>query len=78
MRVAVILCAIALCGCVSKPPTPDGVLYHEVPESWLQPCELPEAPHTNGDLSAAYVVAYQCAEQGNRDKARIRELVNPT
>ena len=37
----------------------------------MAPCELPQAPLQNGELSAAYVVAYKCAEQGNRDKLAI-------
>jgi thiamine monophosphate kinase len=66
-----------LAGCVSAPPEVYEREYREIPEGYLQPCELPGAPLVNGDLSEAFVVAYKCGEQGNRDKQRIRELLTP-
>ena len=64
-------------GCVSRPPKVSERNYREIPAGYLQPCELPQVPLNNGELSEAYVVAYKCGEQGNRDKQRIRELTNP-
>jgi len=61
-------------GCVSRPPKPADREYREIPAALLLPCELPPAPLNNGELSGAYVVAYKCAELGNRDKQRISEL----
>lgn len=60
--------------CVTRPPKVSERNYREIPAGYLQPCELPQAPLNNGELSEAYVVAYKCAEQGNRDKQRIRDL----
>ena len=61
-------------GCVTRPKKPAEREYREIPAALLLPCELPQAPLNNGELSGAYVVAYKCAEQGNRDKQRIKEL----
>ncbi len=61
-------------GCVTRPQKPADREYREIPAGYLQPCELPPAPLNNGELSAAYVVAFKCAELGNRDKQRISEL----
>ncbi len=70
------LCFVAA-GCASKPPVaPPPLEYREIPEGFLQPCELPAAPTNTGELSEAFVIAFQCAEQGNRDKQRIRDLTN--
>ncbi len=59
-------------GCASQRPGP--VQYIEVPESYLQPCELPPLPKDNAEMSDAFAKSYKCGEQGNRDKERIREL----
>lgn len=77
-RLAVIAACALLGGCnwFGVKPEPE-VRYIPVPEGYLQECELPGAPGLTGDLSEAFVVAYQCAEQGNRDKRRIRELTAP-
>ncbi len=61
-------------GCVTRPQKPDERVYREIPAALLLPCELPPAPLNNGELSGAYVVAFKCAELGNRDKQRIKEL----
>ena len=67
--------SIALTGCaVSQPRIPDSLKYREIPEAYLQECALPAAPLSNGDLSDAFAQAYQCAEQGNTDKRRIKAL----
>ena len=80
MRVLIIAAIVltSATGCVSRPPEPQPPIeYREIPEGYLQPCELPDAPTNNGELSEAFVVAYQCAEIGNRDKQRIRDLTRP-
>lgn len=64
--------AVLSTGCVSKRPSP--VQYIAVPESYLQPCELPPLPQDNAELSDAFAKSYKCGEQGNKDKERIREL----
>ncbi len=63
-------------GCVSTPPEVFEREYRAIPEGYLQPCALPSTPLSTGELSEAFVVAYKCAEQGNRDKQRIRELTD--
>jgi len=63
-----------LMGCVSKPPVVPDLEYRQIPEGYLQECALPPVPLDTGDLSEAFVQAYQCGEQGNRDKQRIKEL----
>ena len=72
-------CAILLVlitGCATRPkPVPD-LEYRSIPEAYLQACQLPPAPLSNAELSDAFAQAYQCGEQGNRDKQRIRELTN--
>ena len=72
--ITVLIAVMLMTGCVSRPPKPADREFREVPAALLLPCELPPAPLNNGELSAAYVVAYKCAELGNRDKQRIREL----
>lgn len=62
-------------GCASTPPDAGKCEYREIPSSYLQECPLPALPGENGDLSEALVQAYQCAEQSNNHKARIRELL---
>jgi hypothetical protein len=64
--------AIAAAGCAHRPPP--EVKYIPIPAGYLEPCELPPVPTNNAELSDAFVIAYQCAEQGNRDKERIRAL----
>lgn len=62
-------------GCsVSQPTIPDSLEYREIPEAYLQECVLPKVPLSNGNLSDAFAQAYQCGEQGNKDKRRIRAL----
>ncbi len=58
-------------GCATRPTE---VVYVQVPEGYLQACELPEVPQDNAELSDAFAQAYKCGEQGNRDKERIRNL----
>lgn len=65
-------------GCASKVPVVPDLEYRKIPEAYLQECVLPPAPLDTGDLSEAFVQAYQCGEQGNRDKGRIRELTTPS
>ena len=76
MKTIVLLAlSLALTGCgVSQPTIPDSLEYREIPEAYLQECALPAAPLSNGDLSDAFAQAYQCGEQGNSDKRRIKEL----
>ena len=63
-------------GCATRPkPVPD-LEYRSIPEAYLQECQLPPAPLSNAELSDAFAQAYQCGEQGNRDKNRIRGLSN--
>ena len=72
------LLLVFLSGCVSAPPAPlPDLEYREIPEAYLQECVLPKAPLSNGNLSDAFAQAYQCGEQGNNDKRRIRELLSP-
>lgn len=63
-------------GCVSTPPEPGAREYREIPEGYLQECEVPTLPTDNGEMSEAFVLAAKCAELGNADKRRIRELQN--
>jgi hypothetical protein len=49
----------------------------EIPAGYLQECVLPAVPASTADLSDAFVQAYQCGEQGNRDKQRIQKLTQP-
>ena len=72
--ICLLLLVLLTIGCVSRPPKVTERNYREIPAGYLQSCELPQAPLNNGELSEAYVEAYKCAEQGNRDKQRIRDL----
>lgn len=75
----ILVVAIQVSGCSlfkRTPPNPPDREYRPLPEAWLAPCELPPIPLDNGDLSEAFVIAYECGEQGNADKARIRGLYN--
>lgn len=76
MRVMVTLVSVLLftTGCGLIKPKPE-IEYREIPAGYLQPCPLPPAPLNNGQLSEAFVVAMKCAEQGNKDKARIKALL---
>ena len=71
------LLLVFLSGCTlfKQPPVVDTCDYRPIPEGYLQPCVLPAAPLANGSLSKGFVQAMKCAELGNDDKARIRELV---
>lgn len=74
MRKLVCCAVLFLAGCAAQlPPIPE-VRYLEIPEGYLQSCELPPAPDDTSDLSDAFVIAYKCAEQGNKDKEKIRAL----
>ena len=65
---------LGVAGCaLTPPPLPPPCPL--VPSAWLEPCRLPELPTTTGELADAFVAAMQCAEQGNRDKARIAAQV---
>ncbi len=66
-----VLMLVLLSGCASGPA---DVVYIEVPEGHLLPCELPAKPQNNAELSDAFAQAYKCGEQGNKDKERIRNL----
>ena len=72
-----LLLLVFLSGCASfkRAPVVDTCDYRPIPEGYLQPCELPAAPLANGLLSKGFVQAMKCAELGNNDKARIRELI---
>ena len=80
-RAIIVLLSLTLGGCGlldRRVPEPE-IRYIPVPEGYLQECELPAAPVSTGELSEAFVIAFSCAEQGNRDKKRIRELTqSPT
>ena len=72
-----VLLLVFLSGCGATPLTIPGELeYREIPEALLQDCELPAVPLSNAELSDAFAQAYQCGEQGNKDKRRIRELTS--
>ena len=58
-------------GCATRPKK---ATYIPIPEGYLQSCELPAIPDLNGEMSDAFARAYKCAEQGNIDKGRIRNL----
>ena len=77
-RVIIILTLLMMvvlsCGCASQIPIPGDLEYRKIPEALLQECVLPPVPLSNGEMSDAFAQTYQCAEQGNRDKQRIREL----
>jgi len=51
-----------------------SVRYQPVPSGLLIECELPDPPRNNGELSEAFLVAYECAERGNEDKRAIKSL----
>ena len=72
--ISAITAVLLMTGCVTRPPKVYEREYREIPAGYLQECELPPAPLNTGELSEAFVVAFKCAEQGNRDKQRIREL----
>ena len=75
MKHLILVATVILSGCGLRPEKPEPVIeYLPVPEAYLQPCTLPAAPVNTGELAEAFVIAFRCAEQGNRDKARIREL----
>ena len=70
----IILFIFLLAGC-STLRKPGEVIHIPIPEGYLLLCELPDAiPENNGKLSDAFAQAYKCAEQGNKDKERIRNL----
>lgn len=50
--------------------------YQPVPAGLLIECALPGLPDTNGELSEAFIQAYDCAERGNEDKRSIKGLNN--
>ena len=68
------LMLVSGCSLFARRPAVPDVEYLPIPEAYLQECPLPPAPLDNGDLSEAFAQAYQCGEQGNKDKQRIREL----
>lgn len=69
------LLLVFLSGCSGVPIIVPGPLeYREIPEALLQECTLPPVPLSNGEMSDAFAQTFQCAEQGNKDKQRIREL----
>ena len=65
---------LLLAGCAGGPPPQPDVIYRQIPEAFLQACPLPPLPTTNGEMEDAFVQTYQCAQIGNADKARIKEL----
>lgn len=64
------------CSVFKRAPVVDTCEYLPIPEALLQPCDLPGAPLANGRLSESFVIAMQCAQQGNADKVAIRELLD--
>ncbi len=79
LTVCAILSTYMLTGCgASTPPIVPDLEYRKIPEAYLQKCQLPPVPLDTGDLSDAFMQAYQCGEQGNRDKQRIRALTDET
>lgn len=66
---------VLLAACSATPEAPPELVYRQIPEAWLQACDLPRKPRTNAELSDAFAKAYQCAELSNEDKRRIRDLV---
>ena len=72
----IIFLSVLLTGCgVSQPTIPDSLEYREIPEAYLQKCELPPVPISNAEMSDAFAQANQCGEQGNKDKQRVRALL---
>jgi len=67
-----LLLLVLLSGCASN--RPGEVVYVQIPEGHLLPCELPAKPQNNAEMSDAFAQAYKCGEQGNKDKERIRNL----
>ena len=65
---------LVLTSCASPITAPGELDYREIPEAYLQECPLPPVPLSNGEMSDAFAQAFQCAEQGNKDKERIRNL----
>lgn len=59
----------SLSGCVTR-----STGYQQIPAAYLIECPLPPLPMTNGQLSEAFVQAYDCAARGNEDKAAIKAL----
>lgn len=74
LRTFLYITAFSVSGCGALPEKPCPAC-REVPEAYLQECEVPPVPDSNGELSEAYVGAAQCAILGNEDKRRIRELL---
>lgn len=75
MRTIILLIGVIfLSGCSLFPRAPGEVKYIEIPEGYLQHCELPDIPNDNAELSDAFAKAYKCGEQGNKDKDRIKAL----
>ena len=72
MRKLILL--LLLAGCADMPDRQPDVIYRQIPEAFLQECPLPAVPTTNGEMEDAFVQTYQCAQIGNADKARIKEL----
>lgn len=76
-RAVALFAVLGLSGCSLLAPEPAPVIeYIPVPEAYLQECALPDAPVSTGELSEAFVIAFRCAEQGNKDKRRIREIAS--
>ena len=69
-----IAACLLFAGCAGSPETPDDLIYRQIPEAWLEECQLPPMPENNAELSDAFAQTYQCAEIGNKDKRRIRGL----
>ena len=69
----IIFLLVLMTGC-STLRKPGEVIHVPIPEGYLLPCELPAIPENNGGLSDVFAQAYKCAEQGNKDKERIRNL----
>lgn len=76
MRKGIVASVAVICsGCClfQGPPTP---VFLPIPDGYLEKCDVPPLPDDNGDLSEAFVAAVQCAQIGNDDKDRIRELLS--
>ncbi len=73
---ATLVLILCTAGCVSNPPNVEQREHRNIPAALLEECDLPSLATNNGEGSEALVQAYQCAQQGNKDKAEIKKLIS--